>query len=69
MCEFNYTLHPHSIALLPRVSVAGGFHCSCNCGVSDNRTLLQCEPGLRRDEHQRGLVPPGTRICHVSFPQ
>lgn len=64
---FMYALYAPSIALLPRVPVAGGFHSSGNCGLSDNRAVLQRGSGLRRDEHQRGLVPAGARFCHVSF--
>lgn len=60
---------PISTALLPGVPVAGGFHSSSYCGLSDNRTLLQCGSALRRDEHQCGLVPAGTLLCHVSLYQ
>lgn len=56
-----------SVALLPRVPVAGGFHRSSNGGVSDNRVLLQRESSLGRDEHQRGLVHARAGFCHVSF--
>lgn len=62
------TLFRHfSVALLPRVPVAGGFHGGCDCGLSDNGAVLQPDSGLGRDEHQRGLVPAGARLCHVSF--
>lgn len=65
----NCTLYAPSIALLPRVPVAGGFHSSGDCGVSDHRALLQRGSALGRDEHQCGLVPAGTRFCPVSFHQ
>lgn len=65
----NGTVVVTSVALLPRVPVAGGFHRSSNCGVSDNRVLLQRESSLGRDEHQRGLVHARARFCHVSFYQ
>lgn len=56
-----------SVALLPRVPVAGGFHGGCDCRLSDHGAVLQPDSGLGRDEHQRGLVPAGARLCHVSF--
>lgn len=67
--QFHFSHVPRSIALLPRVPVAGRFHSGSNSGVSDNRTLLQCGSALGRDEHQCGLVPSCTRLCHVSLHQ
>lgn len=49
--------------------MAGGLHGGSHSGVSDHRAVLHCGPALRRDEHQRGVVPARPRLRHVSFSQ
>ena len=47
--------------------MAGGLHGGRHGGVPDHGAVLQRGPALGGDEHQRGVVPAGAGLRHVSF--